>query len=200
MGAQGEEIPPSSRFADSRSPRPPPPSSLSFLSDDQSGFSLPYPLLALHAVSSSVPSPLASSSTTQGIYCQIDDAAGADGEQDGGVNEDDEDEGSGFRELWIVPASSEDGEARLRHRSTCTILLTHPSPPSRLQWNHSSRPYRTAHPSTLPFRTQTVKMPAATHSQEWGHSGRAKPYTMRRNLTMQTSTQMALMDSARLAG
>lgn len=91
-------------------------SALSFLPDNHStGFSLPYPLLALHAVSSTVPDSVASSiatatTTTQCVYCQIDDEAAVEEDADDG-------EEFGLRELWLVPASNDDGE-QVRHDRT----------------------------------------------------------------------------------
>ena len=47
----------------------------SLSSSNATGFSLPYPLLALHAVSSSLPPALAQQGERPCIYCQIEDAS-----------------------------------------------------------------------------------------------------------------------------
>lgn len=78
---------------------------MSFLANTGTGFSLPYPLLALHAVSSSVPDSI-STSATQCIYCQIDDAAA----QDQAEGEDEDEDAVGLRQLWIVPSTNDQGK------------------------------------------------------------------------------------------
>lgn len=91
--------------------------SLSFLSQQSAsprGFSLPYPLIALHAVSSSVPEALSSLGQRQCVYCQIDDSTPSQQDGDGEEGQDAENEDEmGLREVWIVPANNEDGESDL---------------------------------------------------------------------------------------
>ncbi|CAO1622251.1 unnamed protein product [Sympodiomycopsis kandeliae] len=99
-------------------------SSFSFLSTaSSSGFSLPYPLLALHAVSSTLPTESNSidSTATQCIYCQIDteDEGDEQDEENGG------DEGLGLKELWIIPQDNSHVEPLFSALSHCASL--HPS-------------------------------------------------------------------------
>lgn len=100
--------------------------SFSYLSSSSSstGFSLPYPLLALHAVSSSLPPALAQQGERPCIYCQIEDASlGAeDGEGEDNGNEEEE---TGLREMWIIPKNTEDVEPLFAALSHCASL--HPS-------------------------------------------------------------------------
>ncbi|PWN19762.1 hypothetical protein BCV69DRAFT_313506 [Microstroma glucosiphilum] len=98
--------------------------SVSYLPSSSQGFSLPYPLIALHAVSSTLPAALSSTGQTQCIYCQIDDA-GAELQDGQTEDEDGVEEEMGLREMWIVPSRSEDVEPLFLALSHCASL--HPS-------------------------------------------------------------------------
>lgn len=80
------------------------PRSLSFLpsTSGPSGFSLPYPFIVLHAVSSTLPG---SSDPRKCIYCQIETSPGAD------EADDEEDDADALKELWIIPETDEQSEA-----------------------------------------------------------------------------------------
>ncbi|CAO1625440.1 unnamed protein product [Parajaminaea phylloscopi] len=104
-------------------------SSLSFLpkpsgADENSvaGFDIAYPLIALHAISSSLPS---SSQPRKCIYCQIETSV-ASNDEDGQAYEGEEDEDT-LKEMWIVTENEDQVEPLFQALSHCASL--HPSYP-----------------------------------------------------------------------
>lgn len=76
---------------------------MSFLPSSSSGFSMPYPYIALHAVSAT--SPPAAGSSQRSIYCQLEFPA----QPAEGLTSEEDDDGE-LREIWIVPKKDESGE------------------------------------------------------------------------------------------
>ncbi|TNY19671.1 regulator of volume decrease after cellular swelling-domain-containing protein [Rhodotorula diobovata] len=100
---------------------------LSFFSPSSStGISLPYPHLTLHAISRQPAPPSSSSSSANGadaaaqggpcIYCQFEESAQMD----------DDDDGMGTREMWITPRDEASVDAIFAALSLCASL--HPPP------------------------------------------------------------------------
>lgn len=76
---------------------------MSFLPSSSSGFSMPYPYIALHAVSAT--SPPTAGTSQRSIYCQLEFPA----QPAEGLTSEEDDDGE-LREMWIVPKNDKSGE------------------------------------------------------------------------------------------